>query len=126
MEKWKHVVPGSFSYFHVYLFSKKDTGVVLTKYAHRLTNSEEEWDYFCNFVNCLPFQPWPGLPGDDETNPPGMSAEEGARRRFQHMTEITILCVQAIVEFTKRIPGFLSLDRKDQIILLKTSAIEVS
>ena len=56
----------------------------------------------------------------------GVSVEEQAKKRFQHMTEITILCVQAIVEFTKRIPGFLSLERKDQIILLKSSAIEVS
>lgn len=67
--------------------------------------------------------PWPGLPGEESD--PSLSAEENSRRRFQHMTEITILCVQAIVEFTKRIPGFLSLERKDQIILLKTSAIEV-
>ena len=77
---------------------------------------------FNNVLHVL--QPWPGLPGEEFD--PSLSAEENSRRRFQHMTEITILCVQAIVEFTKRIPGFLSLERKDQIILLKTSAIEVT
>ncbi|XP_063712525.1 nuclear receptor subfamily 1 group D member 2-like [Symsagittifera roscoffensis] len=76
----------------------------------------------------LKVTPWPGLPGEeevDEMGGGGVSVEEQAKKRFQHMTEITILCVQAIVEFTKRIPGFLSLERKDQIILLKSSAIEV-
>uniref|UniRef100_T1JD91 Ecdysone receptor n=1 Tax=Strigamia maritima TaxID=126957 RepID=T1JD91_STRMM len=41
-------------------------------------------------------------------------------RRFKHITEITILTVQLIVEFAKCVPGFIPLKREDQITLLKT------
>lgn len=47
------------------------------------------------------------------------NSEEDNERRFQHITEITILTVQLIVEFSKRVPGFDSLLREDQITLLK-------
>lgn len=39
--------------------------------------------------------------------------------RFRHITELTILTVQLIVEFAKRLPGFDKLMREDQIALLK-------
>jgi len=39
--------------------------------------------------------------------------------KFRHITEMTILTVQLIVEFSKRLPGFDKLEREDQITLLK-------
>nr|ACO55653.1 ecdysteroid receptor [Nilaparvata lugens] len=45
--------------------------------------------------------------------------------RFRHITEITILTVQLIVEFAKRLPGFDKLLREDQIVLLKACSSEV-
>nr|AGB58266.1 liver X receptor [Halocynthia roretzi] len=45
--------------------------------------------------------------------------------RFAHFTELCILIVQLVVEFTKQLPGFLSVLREDQIVLLKSCAIEV-
>lgn len=38
------------------------------------------------------------------------------------MTELTILTVQLIVEFAKRIPGFEKLDQEDKITLLKVKS----
>jgi hypothetical protein len=45
--------------------------------------------------------------------------------RLRHITETTILTVQLIVEFSKRLPGFQSLCREDQITLLKACSSEV-
>ena len=45
--------------------------------------------------------------------------------RLRHITETTILTVQLIVEFSKRLLGFQSLCREDQITLLKATASEV-
>ena len=39
------------------------------------------------------------------------------------MTELTILTVQLIVEFAKRIPGFEKLSQEDKITLLKVNSI---
>lgn len=58
------------------------------------------------------------------TFPTGDSDEDNLRR-FQHITEITILTVQLIVEFSKRVPWFDSLLREDQITLLKACSSEV-
>ncbi|XP_076360691.1 ecdysone receptor-like isoform X2 [Tachypleus tridentatus] len=58
------------------------------------------------------------------TFPTGDSVEEELER-FQHITEITILTVQLIVEFSKRVPWFDSLLREDQITLLKACSSEV-
>ncbi|CAH1788993.1 unnamed protein product [Owenia fusiformis] len=44
---------------------------------------------------------------------------------YSEMAEMTILTTQLIVEFAKRIPGFTTLAKEDQIILLKGSASEV-
>ncbi|XP_013421724.1 ecdysone receptor [Lingula anatina] len=44
---------------------------------------------------------------------------------FIQMAEMTILVTQLIVEFAKRLPGFMTLGKEDQIILLKGSACEV-
>ncbi|KAI1292844.1 Ecdysone receptor [Halotydeus destructor] len=52
-------------------------------------------------------------------------SEEDTLKRFQHMTEMTILTVQLIVEFSKRVPGFDTLLREDQITLLKACSSEV-
>uniref|UniRef100_A0A8D8MFR8 Ecdysone receptor n=2 Tax=Cacopsylla melanoneura TaxID=428564 RepID=A0A8D8MFR8_9HEMI len=46
-------------------------------------------------------------------------------REFRHITEFTILTVQLIVEFAKRLPGFDKLVREDQISLLKACSSEV-
>lgn len=43
----------------------------------------------------------------------------GMNEPFQHLAELTILSVQLIVEFTKSLPGFLTLDSEDQLTLLK-------
>nr|1Z5X_E Chain E, Ecdysone receptor ligand binding domain [Bemisia tabaci] len=51
--------------------------------------------------------------------------ENVAEERFRHITEITILTVQLIVEFSKRLPGFDKLIREDQIALLKACSSEV-
>ncbi|KAL1137715.1 hypothetical protein AAG570_009411, partial [Ranatra chinensis] len=51
--------------------------------------------------------------------------EEQSDLRFRHITEITILTVQLIVEFAKRLPGFDKLLREDQIALLKACSSEV-
>ncbi|XP_054286575.1 ecdysone receptor isoform X8 [Macrosteles quadrilineatus] len=45
--------------------------------------------------------------------------------RYRHITEITILTVQLIVEFAKKLPGFDKLLREDQIVLLKACSSEV-
>lgn len=38
---------------------------------------------------------------------------------FRHITEITILTVQLIVEFAKGLPAFTKIPQEDQITLLK-------
>lgn len=48
--------------------------------------------------------------------------EDASEVRFRHITEMTILTVQLIVEFSKRLPGFDKLEREDQITLLKVCA----
>ena len=48
-----------------------------------------------------------------------------ANGRLRHITETTILTVQLIVEFSKRLPGFQSLCRDDQVTLLKACSSEV-
>lgn len=50
-----------------------------------------------------------------------IEGEDQCDIRFRHITEITILTVQLIVEFAKRLPGFDKLLREDQIALLKVS-----
>ncbi|XP_022688542.1 ecdysone receptor-like [Varroa jacobsoni] len=52
-------------------------------------------------------------------------SEKDSQKRFEHITEITILTVQLIVEFSKRVPGFDTLQREDQITLLKACSSEV-
>ncbi|KAG7207880.1 hypothetical protein KM043_009477 [Ampulex compressa] len=58
------------------------------------------------------------------TNQP-TEGEDPSDYRFRHITEITILTVQLIVEFSKRLPGFDKLLREDQIALLKACSSEV-
>ncbi|XP_074031745.1 ecdysone receptor isoform X2 [Leptinotarsa decemlineata] len=54
-----------------------------------------------------------------------LESEDQCDVRFRHITEITILTVQLIVEFAKRLPGFDKLLREDQIALLKACSSEV-
>lgn len=51
--------------------------------------------------------------------------EDTSDMRFRHITEMTILTVQLIVEFSKQLPGFGTLQREDQITLLKACSSEV-
>jgi len=54
-----------------------------------------------------------------------VDGEDASEVRFQTITEMTILTVQLIVEFSKRLPGFDKLEREDQITLLKACSSEV-
>jgi len=54
-----------------------------------------------------------------------MDGEYACEGRYQTITEMTILTVQLIVEFSKRLPGFDKLEREDQITLLKACSSEV-
>lgn len=51
--------------------------------------------------------------------------EGQSESQFKHFTEMTILTVKLIVEFAKKVYGFETLTREDQITLLKASASEV-
>ena len=44
---------------------------------------------------------------------------------FRHITEMTILTVNCIVEFCKHLTGFSSLDKEDQIVILKECSSEI-
>lgn len=79
-----------------------------------------------NFASLFPAPVHVQKSSDDPTKE-GMEGGEpvNLHKRFAHITELTILTIQLIVEFSKRIPGFLELSREDQIVLLKGSAIEV-
>jgi len=54
-----------------------------------------------------------------EKEPPVQIHDSEAK--FKHITEMTILTVQLTVEFAKRLPGFDTLLREDQITLLKVN-----
>jgi ecdysone receptor len=49
--------------------------------------------------------------------------EKQSDTTYRIITEMTILTVQLIVEFAKRLPGFDKLVREDQITLLKVTVI---
>lgn len=53
-----------------------------------------------------------------------LQEQYSAEENFLLLTEVATNQVQVLVEFTKNIPGFLSLDHEDQIALLKGSAVE--
>ncbi|XP_034735316.1 bile acid receptor isoform X4 [Etheostoma cragini] len=53
-----------------------------------------------------------------------LQEQYSAEENFLLLTEMATSQVQVLVEFTKNIPGFLTLDREDQIALLKGSAVE--
>jgi hypothetical protein len=51
---------------------------------------------------------------------------EAKESRFRHMVENTILTVQLIVEFAKRVPEFNTISAEDKVILLRVSYFEKS
>ncbi|XP_026032093.1 bile acid receptor isoform X1 [Astatotilapia calliptera] len=55
-----------------------------------------------------------------------LQEQYSADENFLLLTEVATSQVQVLVEFTKSIPGFLSLDHEDQIALLKGSAVEAT
>jgi ecdysone receptor len=78
-----------------------------------------------NRVYHVPIQPVGGGGGGGGNGTSGGNAETESDRLFQHMTEMTILTVQLIVEFSKHLPGFQTLCREDQVSLLKGCSSEV-
>ena len=40
---------------------------------------------------------------------------------YKQMASVTIMVTQLVVEFAKHLPGFMTLNRDDQIVLLKVS-----
>lgn len=70
------------------------------------------------------------LPSEEEARkvtefPMDEGDPEYLAKRFAHITEWTIITVRLIVEFTKRLPGFETLSKEDQITLLKACAVEI-
>ncbi|XP_029419203.1 bile acid receptor isoform X4 [Nannospalax galili] len=53
-----------------------------------------------------------------------LKEEFNAEENFLILTEMATSHVQILVEFTKKLPGFQTLDHEDQIALLKGSAVE--
>jgi ecdysone receptor len=53
------------------------------------------------------------------------SGENDSDSLFRHITEMTILTVNLIVEFCKHLPGFASLEKDDQVVILKGCSSEV-
>ena len=47
--------------------------------------------------------------------------KEMSQQVYQHMAEMTLLVTQLVVECAKKMPGFIDLDKDDQITLLKVS-----
>ena len=45
---------------------------------------------------------------------------------YKNISEMTILVTQLVVEFAKQLPGFTSLNREDQIVLLKVRHHDVT
>uniref|UniRef100_A0A6A7FXL4 Ecdysone receptor n=2 Tax=Hirondellea gigas TaxID=1518452 RepID=A0A6A7FXL4_9CRUS len=54
-----------------------------------------------------------------------LASIENKCMRISHITEMTIVTVQLIVEFAKRVPGFEGLRQNDQITLLKGCSSEI-
>jgi ecdysone receptor len=72
------------------------------------------------------------LPNQDDLNQlselklsDSMPSTDLADAIFIHMVEMTILVTRLIVEFAKNLPGFRTLQKDDQIVLLKASSSEV-
>lgn len=70
---------------------------------------------------------WPTQEDVDKVTPwvEGSDSHRSRASRFAHFTELAILIVQLVVEFTKHLPGFLKITQEDQIVLLKACTIEV-
>ncbi len=69
--------------------------------------------------------PWPYHSPESNSDGGSSSEAEVSDNLFRHMTEVTILTVQLIVEFSKHLPGFQTLCRNDQVSLLKACSSEV-
>lgn len=55
----------------------------------------------------------------------GITDDDSEDPKFEHITKMTILTVELIIEFSKRLTGFGDLLREDQITLLKACSSEV-
>ena len=56
---------------------------------------------------------------------PSQETESESDSLFRHITEITVLTVNLIVEFCKHLPGFDTFDKEDQQTILKACSSEV-
>ena len=78
------------------------------RFVYRLVFFQEEFEHptedDLNRVYHVPLQ-------DDGAG----SSSDQSDHLFRHMTEMTILTVQLIVEFSKHLPGFQTLCRDDQV-----------
>ena len=86
----------------------KDRLITLTTFFNRLVFFQEEFEHptedDLNRVYHVPLQ-------DDGAT----TSSDQSDHLFRHMTEMTILTVQLIVEFSKHLPGFQTLCRDDQV-----------
>lgn len=83
-------------------------------------SSTSIWPFFSNsflFVSFLPFPSALNLNQQQQTSPDDNEDQNDVH--FRHITEITILTVQLIVEFAKGLPAFTKIPQEDQITLLK-------
>lgn len=67
-------------------------------------------------------------PPAPEDGAPTSTAEVRERQRcwlWQHTAARITPCIQRLVEFAKRLPGFVDLQQDDQLILLKMGFIEI-
>jgi hypothetical protein len=66
---------------------------------------------------------WPGRTGDPDLV---LEPEDKQRQmKFQHMTHLTKLCIEGIIELAKNLRGFQQLPTGDQIALVKPACLEV-
>ncbi|XP_069750857.1 oxysterols receptor LXR-alpha-like isoform X3 [Narcine bancroftii] len=105
------VTPGSLSGWDI-----PKLNITQIEMIRRLVMAQQQ----CNkrsFGDQLKVTPWPQSIDSH--------SREVRQQRFAHFTELAIISVQELVDFSKHVPGFLDLTREDQIALLKTSTIEI-
>ncbi|KAL7286503.1 ecdysone receptor isoform X2 [Trichogramma pretiosum] len=105
-------------------FSHSDPGTISIPYNGRKHVSPEQEELINRLVF---FQDEFEAPNEEDVKRITQSSEneDPSDVRFRHITEITILTVQLIVEFAKRLPGFDKLRHEDKIVLLKACSSEV-
>lgn len=62
---------------------------------------------------------------EDDSNDPSMTLDLSQLSMLPHLADLVSYSIQKVIGFAKMIPGFRDLTPEDQIVLLKSSAIEV-